>query len=253
MSTGGPIIQLKEVSFAYAGVPVLEAVNLEIDPLESVSIIGPNGGGKTTLLKLLLGLLRPSRGEVLLFGQPPEHSRQRIGYMPQHVKYDPQFPITVQEVVLMGRLGQRWGSRYTRADRAAALAALAEAGLEGLAGRHFAALSGGQRQRVLIARALACRPELLLLDEPTASVDNQVEEQLGGILLELARRMTIVTVSHDMGFVLRLVKKVVCVNRRVAVHPTSDLTGEAIQQIYGSDRCLVRHDHAHSGEGTRDA
>jgi len=176
-----------------------------------------------------------------------------VGYMPQHLRYDPQFPVTVMDVVLMGRLGGGglagalgW---YRRADRRAALDALAEVNLREHASRPFSDLSGGQQQRVLIARALCAGPELLLLDEPTANVDARIEAQLLEILQELNRRMAVVMVSHDLGFVLDMVRTVVCVNRRVVVHPTSELTGQVIQDIYGGDVRMVRHDHRCSAQG----
>jgi zinc transport system ATP-binding protein len=248
-----PVVELRGVSFAYNGAPVLEEVDLSIDSREWVCLVGPNGGGKTTLLKLILGLLEPTSGEVRLFGQTPDRGRLRVGYMPQHLRFDPQFPMTVMDIVLMGRLGGRglggllgW---YGADDRRVALEALAEVGMESQARRAFADLSGGQRQRVLVARALACRPELLLLDEPTASVDARGEAQLLEILVELNKRMTVVMVSHDLGFVLGMVRSVVCVNRRVVVHPTSEVTGEMIRDIYGGDVRLIRHDHRCSRQG----
>ena len=248
-----PVIHLRDVSFAYDGVAVLQAVNVSIAERESICIVGPNGGGKTTLLKLMLGLLKPDAGEIRIFGQPPRRARLRIGYMPQHVRHDPQFPVNVMDIVLMGRLGQGglcgllgW---YGGADRRAAADALAEVGMEGSARRPYAALSGGQRQRVLIARALCCQPDLLLLDEPTANVDTAVEARLIEILQELNKRMTIVMVSHDLGFVAHMVRRVVCVNRRVVVHPTSELTGDMIRDIYDGDVRMVRHDDALAQEG----
>jgi zinc transport system ATP-binding protein len=251
-----PVIELRNVSFAYDGAPVLEDVNLAIHEKQSVCIVGPNGGGKTTLLRLLLGQLHPRTGEVRIFGRSPESVRLRIGYMPQRGHYDPLFPVTVMDIVLMGRLGQPglWGRLgwYCRDDRRAAMDALAQVHLEGLAGRPFASLSGGQRQRVLIARALCCHPELLLLDEPTASVDSLVEARLFDVLRELSGRMTVVLVSHDLGFVANLVDSVICVNRQVVEHPTSQLTGALIGEIYGGDVRMVRHsdvvchrEHAH--------
>jgi zinc transport system ATP-binding protein len=240
-----PVIELCGVDFAYGPVEVLEDVNLAIGARESACVVGPNGGGKTTLLRLLLGQLQPTRGTVRVFGRPPESARLRIGYMPQHSQYDPQFPVTVQDVVLMGRLG-RGGLRgrlgwYSRADRLAAHDALAQVHVDDLARRPFAALSGGQRQRVLIARALCSEPELLLLDEPTANVDTLVEARLFDCLRELAGRMTVVVVSHDLGFVTNLVESVVCVNRKAVVHPTSRITGDLIREMYGGDVRMVRH------------
>ncbi|MFQ6673021.1 MAG: metal ABC transporter ATP-binding protein, partial [Candidatus Tectimicrobiota bacterium] len=169
--------------------------------------------------------------------------RHRMGYMPQHAHFDPQFPVTVMDIVLMGRLGRRLGGWYATADREAALAALEEVGVADLAKRLFVSLSGGQRQRVLIARALCSEPDLLLFDEPTAHIDALVEAKLFETLQELTERMTVLTVSHDLGFVSSLVKSVVCVNRRVVAHPTSDITGDVIQELYGGDTRIILHDH----------
>lgn len=240
-----PVILLRDVTFSYGGEPALEDVTLSVCDRQAVCIVGPNGGGKTTLVKLILGLLTPQRGEIRVFGQPPHRSRLRVGYMPQHVQHDSQFPVTVMDIVLMGRLGQGglggvlgWPGH---ADRRAALDALVQVGMEHSGPRPFAALSGGQRQRVLIARALCCKPDLLLLDEPTSNVDSMVEARLLDLLRELNRRMTIVMVSHDLGFVSGLVESVICVNRRVVIHPTSQMTGQAIHDIYGGEVRVVRH------------
>jgi len=241
-----PVIVTEELSFSYDGSLVLENVNLTISEREFVSIVGPNGGGKTTLLKLILGLLEPTRGRVRVFGKPPERSRLRIGYMPQHARLDPLFPARVRDVVMMGRLGtaRRFGP-YGKADKEAAMEALREVEMYELRHRRFSALSDGQQQRVLIARALAPRPQILLLDEPTASLDLHVECELYETLRELNERLTVVLVSHDLGFVSRFVDRVICVKREVVVHPTSEITGELIQEIYGGEVCIVRHDHRH--------
>ncbi len=248
-----PIVVFRDVSFAYGNVSVLEDVNLTIGPRESVSIVGPNGGGKTTLLKLILGLLQPTSGEIRIFGRTPEAARARVGYMPQYLRYDPRFPVTAMDVVLMGRLGgggvAGFFGWHGRGNRQAALQSLAEVNMQQHARRPFSNLSGGQQQRVLIARALCVRPELLLLDEPTANVDARIEAQLLEILEDLNRRMSIVMVSHDLGFVIDMVHSVICVNCRVVVHPTSELTGEVIRDIYGGDVRMVRHDHRCSVEG----
>jgi zinc transport system ATP-binding protein len=241
-----PVITLRDVYFSYGGEPVLEDVNLSVHDRQAVCIVGPNGGGKTTLVKLILGLLTPQRGEVRVFGQPPHRARLRAGYMPQHVQHDSQFPVTVMDIVLMGRLGQGALGRILgwpgRADRHAALDALAQVGMDDFGRRPFASLSGGQRQRVLIARALCCKPDLLLMDEPTSNVDSMVEARLLDLLRELNKRMTILMVSHDLGFVSGFVESVICVNRRVVVHPTHAMTGEAIRDIYGGEVRMVRHD-----------
>lgn len=249
-----PAISMRNVSFSYGGAPVLEDVDFSIGRREAVCLVGPNGGGKTTLVKLMLGLLTPGRGEVSLFGQPPRRSRRRAGYMPQHVQYDPRFPVSVMDIVLMGRIGQG-GLRgltgwYGLDDRRAAIDALEQVDMAEQQRRPFSALSGGQRQRVLIARALCCQPELLVLDEPTSNIDTAVEARLIELLEQLNRRMAIVMVSHDLGIVSKLVKRVICVNRLVLSHPTSELTGETIRDLYGSEVCLVRHDelscHGHT-------
>jgi len=238
-----PVISLKNVSFLYREIPVLEDVSLTIEKRDFLAVVGPNAGGKTTLLKIMLGLLKPMRGDVRIFGDPPERARSRMGYMPQYARLDPLFPVNVLDVVLMGRLGVSIKpGRYGRSDRQAAEEALRKLELTGVTHSAFSALSGGQRQRVLIARALASSPELLLLDEPTANVDTVVETEFYEILKRLNAEMTIVLVTHDLGFVSRYVKHVACVNRRVVVHPTHEITGEVINKVYGRDVRMVRHD-----------
>jgi zinc transport system ATP-binding protein len=246
-----PVIAFEDVTFSFNGVPVLEDVSLAISGREFISVVGPNGGGKTTLLKIILGLLRPSEGAVRVFGRPPQHVRQRIGYTPQQALYDPRFPVTVLDVVLMGRLEQHLGGAYSAKDKAAGLEALREMQLEDVAQSPFNALSGGQRQRVLIARALASEPDLLLLDEPTSNMDPAVGDRLLHILQDLTRRMTILMASHDLGFVSSMVSSVVCVNRKVVIHPTSDITGEVIKDMYGGDYRMIRHDHRCAEDGHR--
>jgi zinc transport system ATP-binding protein len=247
---GVPVIKIEGLSFAYNGEPVLNGVDLRIQEGEFVSVVGPNGGGKSTLLKLVLGLLHPSHGRVRVFGQAPEKARPRIGYMPQHAHHDPRFPATVAEVVRMGRLKRLFPlGPFRRGDRVQALRALGRVGLADLAGRAFSDLSGGQRQRVLIARALASDPDLLLLDEPTSHIDAGAANEFYELMERLNRDHTIVIVSHDIGFVSARVKSVVCVNREVKVHPTCDLTGDLLRDIYGADIRLVRHDHRCSDEG----
>lgn len=240
----GTVIDIEHVTFGYDGEPALRDVDLHVHQGEFVSLVGPNGGGKSTLLKLVLGLLQPDRGTVRVFGLPPRKARPRIGYMPQHAHHDPRFPATVIEVVLMGRLDRFSPLGPFRAkDRQQALHALEQVGLADIARKPFSDLSGGQRQRVLVARAIAPRPHLLLLDEPTSHIDVGAANEFHNLMERLNRDQTILIVSHDIGFVSSHVERVVCVNRDVQVHPTSELTGAVLRDIYGSDIRLVRHDH----------
>lgn len=239
----GDVISFENVSFTYNGTHVLEDVSFTLEEKTFVSVVGPNGGGKTTLLKLILGILKPTCGVVKVFGCNPEKVRKRVGYMPQYMFFDPKFPMTVLDVVLMGRLGTKTGDiwPYGRKDREIALGTLNMVGMEGYKDRLFMSLSGGERQRVLIARALATEPDLILLDEPTANVDVVAEVELFELLDELSSKITVVVVSHDFGFVSRFVKKVLCVNRKVYLHPTDALTGDVICALYGADVHIVRH------------
>lgn len=244
-----PAILMNGLWFSYDGHPVLEDVNFSIPQGDFVSIVGPNGGGKTTLLRLIVGLLRPSRGEVRVFGLTPDEARPRIGYMPQQSLLDPQFPATVMDVALMGRLGHgRPFGPYSKKDRDTVVSALDKVGLLKFLKKPFASISGGQRQRLFIARALACEPDVLLLDEPTANLDLVMEGDLYELLQTLNQQMTVVMVSHDLGFVSRIVKSVICVKRKVLMHPTSEITGEIINEMYGSPMRMVRH----NGEGSCD-
>jgi zinc transport system ATP-binding protein len=244
------VVSIEKLDFAYDGRAVLAGVNLKIREHEFVSIVGPNGGGKSTLLKLILGLLHPQKGSVKVFGEAPERARPRIGYLPQHAHHDPQFPTTCIEVVLMGRLGARVSlGPFKKKDKEKAREALENVGLADLAGRSFSDISGGQRQRVLIARALVAEPELLLLDEPTSHIDVVAVNEFYELMEKINERLTIAIVSHDIGFVSSRIESVVCVNREVVVHPTSELTGETLQEIYGTDIRLVRHDHRCTEKG----
>jgi zinc transport system ATP-binding protein len=243
------VIEIRDLFFGYDQMPVLSGVHLDIWPVDSICIVGPNGGGKTTLIKLILGLLSPTRGTIRVFGKKPVEARLRIGYVPQYAHYDPQFPISVRDVVCMGRLGNSYTGRYSKTDKEVAMAALAKTGLTDLAGRPFASISGGQRQRTLIARALASGGEILILDEPTANIDHESEVRFFDLLGELNREMTILMVTHEVGFASTFFKRIACVNRQVVIHPTSELTGRLIQEMYGGDLKMIRHDHRCSEEG----
>jgi zinc transport system ATP-binding protein len=222
----------------------LESVDLRLDEGDFLGIIGPNAGGKTTLLKIILGLLAPDRGSVEIFGRPPAESRGVIGYVPQYARFDASFPIDVLDTVRMGRLGVRRRER-SRESRAAARAALDRVDLSGMADEQIGELSGGQLQRVLIARALASEPRILLLDEPTASVDTRIGRSVYELLERLSERMTIVLASHDIGVISRHVKTIACLNVRLHYHQSRELTPEMVEAAYGCPVDLVAHGHPH--------
>ena len=249
MSANTVVVKFNGVSFSYDGLPVFKDVSFTLFQHDFVCIVGPNGGGKTTLVKLMLGLLKPQGGSISMFGSPPEAARKRTGYMPQFLRFDQAFPINVMDIVLMGCLGHSITGFYSKADKRSAMEALQEMEIADLAKRPFASLSGGQGQRVLIARALACKPDLLLFDEPTAHVDPAMESHIYKILQRLASRMTVVTVTHELGFVSQIVERVMCVNKAVKIHPTSEITGKVIKDLYGADIKMVRHDHSCSEKG----
>ncbi len=238
---GRPAAELDHVTFSYhpgvAG-PALEDVSLRIEATDFLGVIGPNGGGKTTLLKILLGLLEPQKGTVKVFGRRvdltgPAEVRQRIGYVPQHASIDPSVPATALDVVLMGRLRlSSWGATFARAHVVAAEDALRLTGTRELARRPIAELSGGQRQRVLIARALASEAELLLLDEPTQGVDLHREREVLELLERLNATMPIVMVSHDVNLVAAHLKSAVCVNRTLERYSADEVSPEIIEQMY---------------------
>lgn len=244
------VIAVEHVSFSYGGDSVaITDASISIRQGDFACIVGPNGGGKTTLLKLIVGLLQPEAGRVRLFDRSPGETRHRIGYMPQRARLDPRFPVRVRDVVLMGRLGKPdslW--RFGKAHNEVVARALVQVGLYESRDRSFSALSDGQRQRVLVARALACEPELLLLDEPTANLDLPSQTELYELLHALNESMTIVMVSHDVAFVSKFVKTVACVNRNVVVHAANEISGDAISEVfgYGRDMRMIMHDHSHT-------
>lgn len=233
----------QQVRFSYAARPVLEDVNVEIPQGRMVSMVGPNGGGKTTFLKLCLGLLKPDSGQVLVFGAQPGRVRDRVGYVPQHFFFDRQYPVTVKDVVLMGRLGVRRRLGFFDAgDKRRAEEALRDVDLLSEMDSPFSALSGGQRQRVLIARALVTEPDLLLLDEPTANVDQEAQLELHHLMRDLSQRLTVVQVTHDMNFVHAGTQMVLCVHRTVAEHPTGEVHHHAGMEGAEHYLRLVHHD-----------
>lgn len=203
------VLKFDQVSFSYPGVDVLTSTSFHVHEGEFIALVGPNGAGKSTILRLILGLETPMRGAISLFDRPVEETRNRIGYVPQYGKYDFSFPISVFEVVRMGRLGT-WQSRYSSEDRDQVMAALRLMDIEHLEKRPFNALSGGQRRRVLVARALAGNPSLLLMDEPTANMDAQSERNFYDALERIKGRVTVLIVTHDTSYVSVLTDRVLC-------------------------------------------
>ena len=210
------IIEVKDISFAYQNRKILENVNFSIKKGEFIGIFGPNGGGKTTLLKLLMGFLRPNSGSIKVFNKTPKEALSKIAYVPQSIHFDRLFPITVHEVVLSGRLSHLpWYGRYSQQDEDAAAIAMESMQLIHLKNQAFGCLSGGQAQRTLIARALVSSPKILLLDEPTASVDAKTESEIYKILDELKGKATILMVTHHLSTAINQVQRVLCVNKSV--------------------------------------
>ncbi len=248
------VIQVDGVSFAYdrAGT-VLSDATFSITRGDFACFIGPNGGGKTTLVKLLLGLLQPDAGTIRVFGAAPETARPRIGYMPQSAGLDPAFPVTATDVVLMARIASaRRIGPYGRDHQRVAADALAAVGLAETGHRPFSSLSGGQRQRVLIARALACEPDLLLLDEPTSNLDLHSQNAFYDLLHELNKRLTLVIVSHDVTFISKYIQTVVCVNHCVDVHAAGEIAGDFVSEMYGHDMRMIAHEHTHDHDHAHD-
>ncbi len=241
------VISLDDVTYSYAEKPVLEKVTFKIKQNEMVGIIGPNGSGKTTLLRLILGLLDPSSGKIRVFEKSPALVSSFIGYVPQHMQFDARFPVSVLDVVLMGQAGKTPFGLFTKKYIHNAKMALEKVELVDFRHQSFSDLSGGQRQRVLIARALSTSPKMLLFDEPTANVDSSAGEKIFCLLDKLKKDMTILVVSHDVGFINHHITRVVCVNKRVHVHPTSELDGQNIVDLYGNDMALINHNHNLSG------
>jgi len=218
------IIEIRDLNFSYDKVLVLENVNVKIARGEFIGIFGPNGGGKTTFLKLLMGFLKPNSGEVRLFGNPPKIERKKIGYVPQAARFDKQFPVSVLELVLMGCLSQlRWWGGYRAQTIKIAKEALEKVGLLEKIDQPFGTLSGGQAQRALIARALVSQPSLLLLDEPTASVDPQAEKEIYQLLDQLREKMTIIMVTHDLQTIVDKAERLLCVHRNVTSYKPKEI------------------------------
>ncbi len=246
MSKLPPAIEIEDLWFSFDKTPILKEVGFVLDQGSFMAILGPNGGGKTTLLRLILGILKPDKGTIRVLGLKPEEARNSLGYVPQNTDINLSFPISVFDLVLTGRLSRsRIGRRYTSDDKEKVNTILEKMGM--FEYRHFPVgqLSGGQRQRIFIARALATEPSILFLDEPTASVDPEFEVGLYEFLEELNREVTIVVITHDVGVISRYVKSVACVNRTLVFHGGGKITEEMIDMAYHCPVDLVAHGIPH--------
>lgn len=246
MTDTASALELTNVSLKLRGQQVLDDICLTLHDQDFLGLIGPNGGGKTTLLRVILGLTRPDSGTVRVFGKPPEAVRNHIGYVPQFARVELDFPITALEVVLMGRLSAaRRFSWYSSTDRTIAHEALALVNMQEQAEVQIGKLSGGQVQRILIARALAAEPKMLIMDEPTASLDTRIGREVYELFEQLSQQMTIILVSHDIGVISKQVKTIACLNRKLHYHHSKELSEDILEAAYGCPVDLIAHGHAH--------
>ncbi|WP_167610570.1 metal ABC transporter ATP-binding protein [Maribellus sediminis] len=221
------LLKIENLTFGYDKQPVLENVNLEVHEKDFLGVIGPNGGGKTTLLKVILGLVKPDKGKVT-FSEDLHKRKQPIGYLPQVRYIDRKFPITVLDVVLSGAIMQN--KRRSKAEiKATAEKLLDDMGLLSISRKAIGELSGGQMQRVFLCRALISDPKLLILDEPDTFVDNRFEGELYEKLLQLNKEIAIILVSHDVGTISSHVKTIACVNKHLHYHPSNQISEEQLE------------------------
>ncbi len=240
-------LSVQGLTVRYGSMVALRDVDLTIMEGEYLGIIGPNGGGKTTFLKALLGLVPFDSGSIRIFNKKPRETGKLIGYVPQVSSLDKAFPITLYQVVLTGRLGSKlsWFHQYSKEDRIKADEALEQVGIEKLKDRQISELSGGEFQRMLIARALTVEPKLLLLDEPTASVDAQSREKIFSLLHDLNDKMTIVLVTHDLLAVSSYVKTLACINEKLIYHGGKEIDEQVVEHLYGCPIDLIAHGVPH--------
>ena len=235
-----PLIKLRHVSAAYEQKQVLHHIDLTIYNNDFLGIIGPNGGGKTTLVKIILGLLKPTSGDVLFHHNDKKVPEISMGYLPQYNKIDKNFPISVYEVVLSGLKKKAW-KRYSAAQHAAVTTMLKEMGLENLARRPIGTLSGGQLQRTLLGRAMVSQPDVVILDEPNTYIDKRFEAQLYQLLENINRKSAIILVSHDLGSVLQNVRAIACVNETLDYHPDTELPEGWLEEKFNCPIDLIGH------------
>lgn len=235
------LVEVKGVYTGYGGETVLKDVNLDIYDKDFIGVIGPNGGGKTTLIKLLLGIIKPYRGKIQYLPESRGKEKVNIGYLPQYQMIDKQFPISVIEVVLSGLMNKKkLLPGYSRKEKTRAREMLRRMGIVHLEKNTIGELSGGELQRTLLCRAIISNPRLLLLDEPNTFVDNQFEGQLYELLNELNDRMAILLVTHDLGTITPYVKTIACVNQELHYHKSNVITEKQLS-AYNCPIQLITH------------
>ncbi|MHC1604458.1 MAG: metal ABC transporter ATP-binding protein [Candidatus Methanofastidiosia archaeon] len=239
-------VKLEDVWFSYKNYTALREINLTIKERDFLGIIGPNGGGKTTLLKIILGLIKPNRGKISVFGHLPKKSRKFIGYVPQRSLFEQDFPISISDVVMMGRYGKKGLlKQYDSSDKEATVEALKIVGMYRYKNKQIGELSGGEQQRVFIARALANKPKLLLLDEPNVNIDSRMQKDFYELLEKLSNEMAIVLVSHDISAISTSVKKVACLNQKLFYHESKEIKKEDLEKAYQCPIEMIAHGMPH--------
>jgi zinc transport system ATP-binding protein len=242
MMSPDEVVRLEDIWVYYDGIPILEGVSLSVEKGDFLGIIGPNGGGKTTLLKVILGLITPSRGKVYVLNKSPKSSRHLIGYVPQYNLFDRDFPVNVRDTVLMGCSGNRGLiRRYSKEDKERTRHVLETVGMVSYQNQQLGKLSGGEQQRVFIARALVSRPSLLLLDEPTANIDSAMQTDFYELLESLKRDITIIMVSHDISAISVYVDKIACLNRELYYHGSREIEPEVLEATYKCPVQMIAH------------
>lgn len=236
-------IKFEKVSFSYGKNKILQDVDFAIERDDFFAIVGPNGGGKTTILRLILGFIKPESGKISIFGKEPGQNGKKIGFVPQFSNHDRLFPISVKEVVLQGLVtSASFWPFYNKSSLLKAEETMEKLAILQRSGERFGDLSGGLKQRALIARAVVSEPEILLLDEPVASVDSSVEQDIYEMLLNLNKKMTVIMVSHDLGFVSSYATKIGCVNKKFVMHQsTKDLCCIGEPHAYSEKNMMIRH------------
>lgn len=240
-------LEIKNLYVEYGNNQVLENINLKIKDKHFLGIIGPNGGGKSTLLKAIVGLIDYKKGKINIYGKKPEKLNGVLGYVPQASKFDKNFPINVEEVVLSGILKNniKLFKKYKKNDYKEAKKVMKQLNILNLKNRQIGQLSGGQLQKVLIGRALMTEPKILLLDEPTASIDASSTTQIYELLSELNKNMTIIVVSHNMEAVASYLDSIACLNKKLYHHHEKQLDPETVKNVYGCPVDLIAHGMPH--------